>query len=496
MQFLKSIIPIIDRSKFLAEIGDSSQLRAFFELLRKNPNITDEEVSGKLYSGDNYEFAYKKLKQRLRDKLTDHAIKHGVSYKNLDNYALLYRKCLQKTFATKALNLSNARSASVYVAENLIRTTQENEFTDLTMQLARELFFYYSAIRFHSGKAKKYEQLMHDMQELYANEIAAMQYYCELNAALSSSRASQKEKNLTKAIRYSEKVEEYLKRPVISYELLFRSFLVIAMRYELSRNYEKLLVTCDRALIALRSRKVSRNVAFYLFDQRKILCHIHLKQYDLAQEIARPYFKQLTPGQLNWFVLKSYVMLSYIHGKKYDEAFEIMHEVRSNKSFDSLPTVVRQTLTIYEAHIYFLASTGRVKSKELNSLKFRLYKFLNEIPAFAKDKRGLNIAVLIVHVLFLLKDKKYSDIIDRIDALNQYCHRYLRRDDTYRSNCFIKMLLKIAKADFNKQRAIRYAEPLAKKLNSVPLFLSDQTVEVEIIPYEDLWDMVLSLLDS
>jgi hypothetical protein len=267
------------------------------------------------------------------------------------------------------------------------------------------------------------------------------------------------------------------------------------MRYELVRDFGSLLKTCDEAVRVLNQRKVSRKVAFYLFDVRRIICHIQLKQYNEAHVIARSYFEHLTPGQLNWFVLKSYVILSHLHAREYNDAYIVLTEIRDNRSFASLTKGVAQTIVVYEAHIQFLDSIGRIEASKHAPIKFRIYKFLNDIPIFAKDKRGLNIAILIVHVLFLLKDKKYSDIIDRIDALNQYCHRYLRKDDTFRSNCFIKMLLKVAKADFNRKRSERYAEPYVTKLNSTPLVLSDQTIEVEIIPYEDLWDMVLELLD-
>jgi len=496
MDFLKSIIPLIERPKFIDEIAESKQLVSLFDLIRKDELITDEQAQQVLYSADNGTYAYKKLKQRLRERLMNHAIKHGIAYKNLDNYALLYRKCLQKMYAVKTLTLSNARTAAIYVAENLIRTAKDNEFTDIVLHLSEELYYYYSAVNYNTVKAAKYKRLKQDMLELFSRESIAMQHYCELNIILGSSRASVKESKLPHAIKYCDQLELFLSSRLTSYQLIRTAYLVIAMRYEIERDYEGLLKTCDRAINALNNRKVSRKVAFYLFDQRRILSHIHLKNYKKAQHIAGRYIGELTPGQINWFVLKSYVMLSYLHGREYNEATKVMMEVRGNKAYKSLPRVISQTLTVYEAHIYFLISIGKVENYDVNEYRFRLYKFLNEIPNFAKDKRGLNIAILIVHVLFLLRDKKYMDIIDRIDALNQYCHRYLRRDDTFRSNCFIKMLLRVAKADFNPLRAKRYAEPLVSKLKSMPLAFSNQTVEVEIIPYEDLWKMVLELLES
>jgi hypothetical protein len=140
-----------------------------------------------------------------------------------------------------------------------------------------------------------------------------------------------------------------------------------------------------------------------------------------------------------------------------------------------------------------LNEIGKISPRKDSS--FRISKFLNEVPVYSKDKRGLNIAILIIQFLFLLHKRRYSELIDRADALKQYCYRYLRKDDTFRSHCFIRMLLQIPRADFNRIRTERYAESYMKKLKSVPLIVSDQSIEVEVIPYDDLWEMTLELLN-
>lgn len=51
---------------------------------------------------------------------------------------------------------------------------------------------------------------------------------------------------------------------------------------------------------------------------------------------------------------------------------------------------------------------------------FSLTRFLNDVSKFSKDKGELNISILIVQFLFLLVDRKYSKLIDRLDAIKQY----------------------------------------------------------------------------
>ena len=81
-----------------------------------------------------------------------------------------------------------------------------------------------------------------------------------------------------------------------------------------------------------------------------------------------------------------------------------------------------------------------------------------------------------------------------MDAVQKYCSRYLRREDTYRSNCFIKMLMLIPVVNFHSKAIDRRVAPLVEKLARVPLEISPQALDLEIIPYEDLWEILMGAL--
>ena len=108
----------------------------------------------------------------------------------------------------------------------------------------------------------------------------------------------------------------------------------------------------------------------------------------------------------------------------------------------------------------------------------------------------MNISILIVHVLFLIWKKQYNKADDRIESLKAYCKKYLYDDATYRSNCFIKMLSELSKAGFHPVRGQRYAQKYHDKLLEMPLSKSRQGVEVEIVPYEHLWSMIIEMCEN
>ena len=142
---------------------------------------------------------------------------------------------------------------------------------------------------------------------------------------------------------------------------------------------------------------------------------------------------------------------------------------------------------------------GRIKADKERDSKaktFRIARFLNTVPKFSLDKKGLNIPILILQVLFFIQQKKYGEVSDRTEALNAYCYRYLRKDDTFRSNCFIKMLMVLPKAHFHKARVIRQADKYYQQLLKSNEIRNTKSSEIEPIPYEALWQLVWGMLDN
>ena len=107
----------------------------------------------------------------------------------------------------------------------------------------------------------------------------------------------------------------------------------------------------------------------------------------------------------------------------------------------------------------------------------------------------MNVPILITQIAFLIINKKYDDAVDRIDSIEKYCARHLRKkNDTFRSDCFIKVLMQIPVFGFDRKRIARESGILFDKLQSVPIEMANQPYELEIIPYEHMWDYILSSL--
>jgi hypothetical protein len=164
-------------------------------------------------------------------------------------------------------------------------------------------------------------------------------------------------------------------------------------------------------------------------------------------------------------------------------------KVINHPKFEEKQPQIKEMWRIFEACLYYLYKIGKVKEEEAPTelKKFKPGKFFNNMPIFSKDKRGMNITILILQILYFIADQDYDKSIDRIEAIEKYLVRYLKEDDTARSNSFIKMLMQIPIGNFHRENVLRKAEKYLKVLQTLPLEAANQSHEIEIIPYETLW---------
>ena len=102
----------------------------------------------------------------------------------------------------------------------------------------------------------------------------------------------------------------------------------------------------------------------------------------------------------------------------------------------------------------------------------------------------MNIPRMFLPVLYNLVEGTFWDSKISTDALDKYRQRYLENELNRRSAIFLKLLIALAKKEFNPRLAERKIQQELDEMKSLPPELSRQTFAVEVIPYEDLWEML------
>jgi len=503
MEDLKELIGVISRHKIkqIEIVGNeapdaNSKFQQLYDLVQSGQIHSDTQAMSQLYPGNsNPKESYSKLKNRLKNRLINTLFFIDINQPQFTDIQQAFFTCNKNWMAARTLLSRGATNSAIKLSESTIRIALKFEFTELIIYLSKQLMWHYSLMHPNDIKYNHYNNVLNNTLIDLDAETKAEQHYSEILKAFSKSQASIKEDIQEKVIEYSDDLKARFPK-VISFRFIRISNLLHIIRYQVNGDFDNAIVTCHQAISIIENKPYNSKGAILGFNIRLLSCYIQVKRYDEAKVLADHYSKSLTAGSYNWYIIQFYFFLSCIHSQDYNQASSVLVSSISHSKFVHLYSNQKQLWFVNQAFVHFLTKIGKINSPKVKSNKnFRLYKFLNDIPIYSKDKRGTNISILIIHVLLLLQQRKFLKIIDRVDALNQYCHRYLRRDDTFRANCFIKMLLQMAKADFNRIRTERYAEKYKVKLLTMPLNIAAHSIEVEIIPYEHLWEMVLNLLD-
>jgi len=505
MELLDELLLIVDGHKLKALkqmdflLDENSKLTKLYQIIANNEFDSEEQIADYLYpSSSEKERAdsYRHLRAKLIQRLSSILLLTDENQADYSEYQKAYYQCHKDWTVIQSLLGKNARIAAVELAEKTIKQTIKYEFTELTVSISKILRMHYAAREGDHIKFQYYNEQYKAYKVIRDLESEVEEYYLLLVINYVNDR-SKKEDIHHKAKQYYNIVKEYLDLHE-AYHLHLHGFLIKLMIYTTINDYKTTIEVCQEGIDFFAGKGFEARVPLQIFYYQKMVCHIQRKEVQQGSVTADKCLELSEEGSFNWFKYHELYFSLHIHSQDYQNAYHLYQRVTAHKRFRFLPENVKEVWKIYKAYLHYLKEHGIISVQEDDNdfSKFKLGRFLNETPTYSKDKRGMNIAILVIHILFYILQKKYGKTIDRVEAIKQYSYRYLHQDNTYRSNCFIKMLLLIPKADFHKQAVIRKTQPYLKKLQKVPLEVDQLTHEIEIIPYEHLWELVIKSLEK
>jgi hypothetical protein len=194
-------------------------------------------------------------------------------------------------------------------------------------------------------------------------------------------------------------------------------------------------------------------------------------------------------GDLDWFKFKEYQFLLLMKAEKYHQATKVFRSVRINKNFHKIPTIDQERWKIYRVYLLF------VNDSKLIKWGFDIEHFKKTTPNFSKEYQGYNIASLIIQFLFYFREADIKNLKVKLDKLSQLSSVHLDKRQNYRNSIFIRMLEIINEKEFNFKLISEKGGTYLKKLinSQIP---PDWSQELEVIPYEKLWEYALNILET
>lgn len=477
---------------FLFETGSKSE--TLFEAILSGSVTSDDQAVALVYpSAADAQARYSILKSRLKDKIIQAILLSDTTGADHSDRQKAYIESHKRWAAACTLFAKGAVSSGIEVSEYLLKKARKFEFTELTISILHKLCSYY-AIQF--GAVKKYDEyrdMIGNYQTVWAAENEAEDTLNDLSVTYKPTQAERLNAAVTAAGVFS-KIEPLLTGNN-SYRLHLSGRMLLVSTYIYRGQYTAAAKECQSAIAFFGQQKYKCNVPSQLFHYQLIVCQIQLKQFDEGQSTIKQQQAAFESGSWNWFKFQELLFLLSMHTGRYDAAYQLQAQAIKHKTFEKMPEMIQESWRIYEAYTQFLVKTGDVTT-DGHAKKYKAARFLNEVPKFSKDKRGANVPILFARILHAIADGKQDLLADSTEALAKYTSRYLRDDNQLRSNCFINMLMQVSEGNMHPEAVARKAQKFVDRLKDTSVQIADQPFELEIIPYETLWKIVLSQLQK
>lgn len=391
-------------------------------------------------------------------------------------------QCARNYAIVKSLRNSNRTRDAFSIAQETIRKSMKYQITEITFLLSQELMGI-CAIE-NNPRKSYYEKICRKSLELLNAEAEAWFVVSDVYSETSRLRQlnnNQKKKLLAEIDQFNEKFSNF-----DSYQINHLRFNITILGHSIREDHLKVIKTAKLGLKYFNSLSFKPGkVAIYSLNYKLITSHLVIGNFKEAKNAIDQCIKHTEKGSHNWQISMIYKAIVAFHAKQY----EIAEAAFATANKFPMPANLEEQWRIIEAYLYFLDKIGKVEHKN----RFKLGKFLNDVPTLSKDKEGANVSIIIAQILIYLASDQKGKIMDKTHSLQAYSFTYLKKDYTYRSNCFIKILIQLSQGNFHSVAFERKTKLYFNKLLKYKLDVN--AVERELIPFHDLYNVVLNLLE-
>ncbi|NML67421.1 hypothetical protein HHL22_19635 [Hymenobacter sp. RP-2-7] len=332
---------------------------------------------------------------------------------------------------------------------------------------------------------------MQQLRQLLKWEREAEQLMLDVRLAMSDTVA-RRQVVVPQLPSYIIRLEE-LHAKANTFNTFFALYRLQIIYAEMVGRYDELIRYTNEANQLLAEGKLNA----HRFDKRfnnfiSILAHLRDRQASLGLRLAEEYVHDIHPTSSNWFYFYEYFVLLALHAADYEKALRLVQVAHKNPSYQKQRPAALAQWELLEAYTELVQPHERLPLGRRSQLT--VFASL-AVPEYTRDKRGYNVAILIFQLLHYLQQRMLEPVLSRLERLRKYQQRHLRDKAALRSRTFLRLLLLMPEANFDPKEL--EVEPRSQKLlvqlREAPL-VGEAEAQIEIIPYEDLWEFTLSTL--
>lgn len=491
ISFLKENLPP-KKLKLILDLLTKDELTLFNTIEPSNLS-TDIEISKAAFNLRSSSSKYKKIKNNLQDKLFDSLLFIEPKVKGASNE---FTNIIESQKAAHIGNIMYSLGIVnniVPILENKLKLAKKNYIHSSTTLIANYLTLHFGFVEFDKQKFNDYRNLLKESLDNYYNELSSNIYYSIAQSYFSKHRHVDKEKFIPELLEYIS----ILKPSVGKVESLYfhrNYYTLLMMVHHVNKDYEKVVETCDVFLSFIENWPIKSFLLRKTTIRHKIEHLMLLKQYEKSIELLSTLLAEEAEGTFGWFGTYRFLILAQINTRKLQIAYDAINIVVNNKFYPKFKSGLKYLLGFINLYLNIIGNMGFIQLKSNDT--YTVKKFIKEFPNSTKDKSAMNIPIIIAQLFEAIISENESEVFDRIDALKKYSSRYITKNNNTRSNCFINMLIEVVKQNYHPVAIERHTKRYLLKLNSIPQEISSEAAEVEFIPYDYQWELLMTYLKN
>lgn len=493
---LQELVQLITLKK-IKHLGDLSALMGktmeLYRCIADKKVHSHKEATLYLYGSIDYEKAYKKLCSRLEEKLIALSLLTVPDLPGAAKHTVDIYKLYKDFAAAEILYGKGARKASFELMSNAHWRAVRYEVTWMSLESANLIRRMLVRDQYERRTWRLYTSQYERLDVIRQREILAVKYYENMVDEYIARQPDNQEIH-QKALAYYAELTPIRSNDTILY--LRNTYLIGIISYMACEDYHKAIALCDELYDHLCKRKYAARGDKYTALMQKFYCNIQLKELDgdAGELTAKRLLSHCVPGDPYWLAFMQYYFYYKTYTKDYAGALHIYREASSTLSFAKMANLQREHWLLFAGYLHLLFIMEKIADSPFVNQgkdKFKLLSFMSAFKLFTLDRAGLSLPLHLFPYLYNILVNAHEAHGFTIDALNQFKKRHTQSPVNTRTKYFIMLLLRLDDYRHNMFRKDKRVSRYIEALNHTPAPLSGQSFRIEIIPYQDLWSLLV-----
>ncbi len=502
MKTLLEIAKILTKKKIAKiEILDEQVLKQkdskfgkFYEGLLTGKIESDEDAAQLLYEkADASDAKYRQLKSRFRRRLLNTLFFLDINLPLASTFEQAYVNCNKELTLAEILLSYKATSSAAVLCRQVLTTALKFHFTEIILKTTRHL----RKIAIEEGDDKGF-QYYNKLTLQYAHVLEAEMKAEQLGlVALEMYKSNAcKQECVTKLSAYANELVK-LSEDFASPRIHFQMYYIWSVYYEMIYDFEGMLEVSQNAQYYFDKNEIYfSHEEKSIFTLKTLSAYFHLGNYEAGKKHVENSLTALSEEMPEWIDFMEYFLLLSLKTDHLINAIAIFNKVMNSAILKNLDEDRRAKWELFEAALHYLVEKQDANAALLPRNRRKIFKisdFINRPVQYTHRLNALYVQRLSFQLLFLLQRKSYQGISERIDLLQNFAKYELKKEGYERAYHFVKLLQQLEKSNFSVEN-LKNAKKYLELLQQIPHHYRGRMADLEVLPYEQLWQMILNHL--